>query len=67
VTINNPEEDKEPTLTPNPEYVAWLAQDRLILSYLMNLLYKEILMHVLRIEHSAGVWAAMEDMFVSQS
>jgi hypothetical protein len=31
------------------------------------LLSKEILMHVLRIEHVAGVWITVETMFASQS
>jgi hypothetical protein len=31
---------------PNPEYATWITQDQMILSYLMNSLTKEILMHV---------------------
>jgi hypothetical protein len=67
LTIANVEKDKEPTTVPNPEYGAWVARDQLVLHYLVNSLSREILMHVLRIEHAAGVWSAVEEMFASQS
>ena len=59
--------DKGPSTAPNPEYAAWLVQDQQVLSYLLNSLSKEILMHVLRIEHAADAWHVLEDMFASQS
>jgi hypothetical protein len=67
LSVNDPDKEKEPTETPNPAYAIWLARDQLVLSYLLNSLSKEILMHVLRIEHVAGIWAAVEEMFASQS
>ena len=51
----------------NPEYEAWFLRDQQVLSYLVNSLSKEILTHVIRYEHAAQVWKAVEDMFASQS
>jgi hypothetical protein len=63
----NLDKDKDPIMVLNPEYVTWLARDQKVLSYLVNSLSKEILMHVLRLEHVADVWKAVEEMFASQS
>jgi hypothetical protein len=57
--------DKPPA--PNPAYAAWLGRDQLVLAYLLNSFSSEILQHVLRLEHAADVWAAVEAMFASQS
>jgi hypothetical protein len=51
----NLDKDKDPIMVLNPEYVTWLARDQKVLSYLVNSLSKEILMHVLRLEHAADV------------
>ncbi|KAK1695727.1 hypothetical protein QYE76_012424 [Lolium multiflorum] len=63
----NPEKDKEPIMVPNPQYKAWLSRDQKVLGYLLKSLSKEVLMHVLRMEHATDVWKAVEQMFVSQS
>ncbi|KAK1615321.1 hypothetical protein QYE76_020838 [Lolium multiflorum] len=59
--------DKTPKMVPNPEYGSWLSRDQTVLSYLLKSLSKEILTHVLRIEHTIGVWCAVEEMFASQN
>jgi hypothetical protein len=65
--VANMDKTKEPTTVPNPEYGAWVARDQFVLHYLVNPLSREILIHVLRIEHAAGMWSAVEEMFASQS
>lgn len=59
--------DKTRGTAPNPAYDAWLVRDQQVLSYLLNSISPEILSHVLRYEHAAGVWTAVEEMFASQS
>ncbi|KAK1630086.1 hypothetical protein QYE76_004401 [Lolium multiflorum] len=59
--------DKAPKMEPNPAYDNWIAQDQIVLSYLLQSLSHEVLPHVHRIEHAAGVWKALEEMFASQS
>ncbi|KAK1611775.1 hypothetical protein QYE76_035448 [Lolium multiflorum] len=52
----------------NPEYAAWISRDQIVLSYLLQSLHpKEVLPHVHRIETTAGVWRAIEEMFAAQS
>ena len=58
--------DKEKSV-PNPDYDAWISRDQIVLGYLLQSLSAEVLPHVHRIEHTAGVWAAIEEMFASQS
>jgi hypothetical protein len=52
---------------PNPDYASWLSRDQIVLSYLMQSLSREILPHVHRIEHTAGVWRALQEMFAAQN
>jgi 3-deoxy-D-manno-octulosonic acid (KDO) 8-phosphate synthase len=59
--------DDQAQPVPNLAYAAWLARDQSVLSYLLQSLSLEILPHVHRIEHSAGVWKALEEMFAAQS
>jgi hypothetical protein len=61
VAVENPKKEKEQTMVSNPAYSSWLARDQNVLSYLLNSLSKEILMHVLRMEHTADVWKAVEE------
>ncbi|KAK1664303.1 hypothetical protein QYE76_052462 [Lolium multiflorum] len=65
--VSNPDKEKGPLMVSNPEYESWLERDQQVLSYILNSLSKEILMHVLRMEHAAEVWKAVEQMFASQS
>ncbi|XP_071683516.1 uncharacterized protein [Lolium perenne] len=51
----------------NPAYDDWTARDQIVLGYLLQSLSSEVLPHVQRIEHAAGVWQAIEEMFASQS
>jgi hypothetical protein len=61
------DKEKEPSFVPNPEYATWLVRDQIVLSYLLNGLSPEIMTHVLRHEHTAAVWKAIESMFASVS
>jgi hypothetical protein len=67
VTSDKDGADQAPKMVPNPAYDNWIAQDQIVLSYLLQSLSHEVLPHVHRIEHAAGVWQALEEMFVSQS
>jgi hypothetical protein len=51
----------------NPDYAAWLSRDQIVLSYLFQSLSREILPHVHRLESSAGVWRAIDEMIAAQS
>jgi hypothetical protein len=52
----------------NPAYASWISRDQLVLSYVLQALHpKEVLPHVHRIETSAGVWRALQQMFSAQS
>lgn len=59
--------DKTAKTVPNPAYATWLARDQLVLSYLFGSISPGVMAHVMRLEHSAGVWKALETMFASLS
>ena len=69
-TLSKDSDDKGPDKaykeTPNPDYDAWISRDQIVLGYLLQSLSHEVLPHVHRIEHAAGVWQAIEEMFASQ-
>jgi hypothetical protein len=58
--------DQTPKKINNPDYDAWIARDQIVLGYLLQSIGPEVLPHVQRIETSAGVWQAVEEMFASQ-
>ena len=64
VTMETADKTSSKTTT-NPDYAAWLARDQQVLSYLLNSFSPEILQHVLRLEHAASVWSAVEKRFAS--
>jgi hypothetical protein len=66
ITVKATDKDKESTEVPNPAYGAWLARDQILLSYLLKSFSREVLTHVHRIEHSTGIWRAVEEMFAAQ-
>jgi hypothetical protein len=51
--------DKNKSVVPNPSYTAWLAHDQVVLRFLLNSLSPEILSHMLGLESTAEVWAAI--------
>jgi hypothetical protein len=51
--------DKPAKTTSNPDYENWISRDQIVLSYLLQSLSPEVLPHVQRIEHAAGVWQAI--------
>ena len=58
---------KETTETPNPAYAVWYTQDQQVLSFLVASLSREVVLQVIGINSSAGVWKAINQMFASQS
>jgi hypothetical protein len=57
-------DDKKKIKKLNPEYATW---DQMVLSYLMNSLTKEILMHVATKVTTASAWKALKELLPSQS
>jgi hypothetical protein len=57
--------DTPAKMKANPDYAAWLSRDQIVLSYLFTSLSREILPHVHRLESSAGVWHAIDEMFAA--
>jgi hypothetical protein len=55
------------TSMTNPEYVKWHTRDQAILSYLFSSLTQEVLMGVTSHTSSANAWAALEEMFSSNT
>lgn len=47
--------DKAAKMAPNPEYDNWISRDQIVLGFLLQALSPEVLPHVQRIEHAAGV------------
>ncbi len=58
--------DKE-IVSNNLEYAKWMAQDQQVLAYLLNSLSKDVLQQVATLNTSAEVWAAITNMYASQS
>ncbi|XP_071685375.1 uncharacterized protein [Lolium perenne] len=66
--VLTPADNDNPAKTaPNLAYAAWVSRDQMVLSYLLQSLSREILPHVHRIPHTAGVWSALDEMFAAQS
>lgn len=58
--------DKEPPVV-NLEYATWIAKDQTVLSYILSNLGREILAQVSTKVTAASTWAAITEMFASQS
>jgi hypothetical protein len=67
LVITPADKDNPAKTAPNPAYDTWISRDQIVLAYLLQSLSSEVLPHVHRIEHAAGVWQAIEEMFASQS
>jgi hypothetical protein len=58
--------DEKVHMVPNPEYEDWDAADQQVLSYLLESLSKDILVHVATCTTSAKAWVAIQGVFASQ-
>jgi hypothetical protein len=54
-------------LVPNPAYMVWFHQDKLILSAIISTLTEGVLAHAVGISTSHELWVLLEKMFASQS
>ena len=64
------EDDKDPEkkkTVENLAYNVWLERDQQVVSYLVNSLSPAVLAHVLGLNTAAEIWAAITDLFASQS
>jgi hypothetical protein len=61
------DKDDKDVKIPNPAYARWIAQDQTVLGYLMRNMSREILTQVVGKKSAADVWAAVLEMFSSQS
>jgi hypothetical protein len=51
----------------NPEYTRWLALDQQVLSYLLSTMTRDVMLQVATATTAAELWAAVEEIFSSQS
>ena len=62
------DENKKEGKAPNPEYARWVATDQQVLSYLLSSMTKEVMLQVgAAATTSAGLWAAVDEIFSSQT
>jgi hypothetical protein len=52
---------------PNPEYVQWVAQNQVVLGFLVRNMAREVLTQMVGLLTSAEVWRAVVQMFAAQS
>jgi hypothetical protein len=65
--IEDPDDAKKKKIIDNLAYDAWLEQDQAVVSYLVNSLSPDVLSHVVGLETTAEIWAAITEVFASQS
>ncbi|CAN6318271.1 unnamed protein product [Urochloa humidicola] len=51
----------------NPEYARWVALDQQVLAYLLSTMTRDVMMQVAGARTSADLWAAVEEIFSSQT
>jgi hypothetical protein len=60
-------EDGKTRMMPNPEFEDWDAANQQVLSYLLGLLSKDILIHVVLCTTAAKAWVAIHGVFAPQT
>ncbi|KAM0884943.1 hypothetical protein ACQ4PT_030646 [Festuca glaucescens] len=66
-TLEVEDTHKKMVTVPNPAYVAWMARDQQVFSWLVKSLSPDILSHVLGAEHCMDASTSIEEIFTSQS
>jgi hypothetical protein len=66
-TVEVEDAEKKKLQVENPAYVTWIARDQKVLRFLLNTLSPDILSHLLEVESTAEVWAAINGMFKTAS
>jgi hypothetical protein len=51
----------------NPDYEVWISRDQQVLRWLVNALSPDVLAHVIGLDSSAAVWAALNAHVSGQS
>jgi uncharacterized membrane protein YgcG len=51
----------------NPEFTRWMALDQQVLSYLLSTMTRDVMLQVATATTAAELWAAVEEIFSSQS
>jgi hypothetical protein len=65
--IEDPDDAKKKKIVDNLADDAWLERDQAMVSYLVNSLSPDVLSHVVGLDTTTEIWAAITDMFASQS
>jgi hypothetical protein len=65
--LTSKDQDGKEVKIPNTEYARWNAQDQYVIGYLLRNMSREVLTQMVGITTSEGVWAAVTEMFSSQS
>jgi hypothetical protein len=66
-TVEVEDAEKKKLQVENPAYVTWIARDQKVLRFLLNTLSPDILSHLLEVESTAEVWAAINGIFGAAS
>lgn len=66
-TLRIEKADKATKEVENPAYTTWIANDQLLLSYLLSSMTREVLVQISSLEHACQVWSEINKMFSSQS
>ncbi|XP_071683600.1 uncharacterized protein [Lolium perenne] len=66
-SISTEDANNKPITVVNPDYEAWISRDQQVLRWLLNALSPDVLAHVVGLDSSAAVWAALNAHVSGQS
>jgi hypothetical protein len=65
--ISTEDANNKKVVTVNPDYESWISRDQQVLRWLVNALSPDVLAHVVGLDSSAAVWAALNTHVSGQS
>jgi hypothetical protein len=65
--IDGKDNSGKDAVVPNPAYEEWFSRDQQVLSFVPESSGREVLAQVAAQDTAAGLWAAIEEMYVSQN
>ncbi|KAK1611455.1 hypothetical protein QYE76_035128 [Lolium multiflorum] len=66
-SISAEDANNKPITIVNPDYEAWISRDQQVLRWLLNALSPDVLAHVVGLDSSSAVWAALNAHVSGQS